>query len=183
MLPRILAVTTLAIATTSTALAGSFSQQLSGSLFGEAGRKHGIDPYLIYSIALVESAYSSQQKGFVAPYTYALRSGLGAEYPATLAEAESALIKHLAGAKTLHSVDVCLMQVNLGWNGHRVNKPADLLNARTCIDTGAAILKDTLSSTDNLYEAIGRYHTWSNKEAASKYATKVITIYNKLPRT
>lgn len=160
----------------------TFSNQLNNSPFGEAGRKYGIDPYLIYSIALVESAFSSGEKGFVKPHKYAVRSSLGAEYPATKREAEKALRKHIEGTTNLRTVDVCLMQVNLGWNGHRVSTPDDLLNIDTCIDTGAAILKDTLNSTSDLYVAIGRYHTWSDPKAAQKYAAKVIRTYNNLPR-
>lgn len=165
-----------------TSFGQSFHQQLTESPFGDAGRKHGIDPYLIYSIALVESAYATKTKGHVAPFQYALRSNLGAEYPGTRKEAEHALNRHLAGAKSLRTIDVCLMQVNLGWNGHRVSKPADLLDLNTCIDTGAAILKDTLASTSSLYEAVGRYHTWLDKDAANRYAAKVIRTYNNLPR-
>jgi soluble lytic murein transglycosylase-like protein len=160
----------------------TFSAQLNASPFGEAGRKHGVDPYLIYSIALVESAYSTGQKGTVAPYRYALRSGLGAEYPSSLEEAKNALERHINHAKSLRSIDVCLMQVNLGWNGHRVGRPEDLLDITVCLDTGAAILKEALDSTSNLYEAVGRYHTWNDRAAAAHYAVKVIKTYNNLPR-
>lgn len=161
----------------------SFHSQISSSVFGEAGRHYSIDPYLLYSIALVESSHGAGNR-LVAPYPYALRSAkLGAEYPATKQDAEIALTNHLQSAHKLHSVDVCLMQVNLGWNGHRVKSPRDLLDLKTCVFTGAAILKDALASTENLYQAIGRYHTWQDQEAAEKYALRVVRIYNKLPRS
>lgn len=161
----------------------SFHSQISSSVFGDAARHFSIDPYLLYSIALVESSHGAGNR-LVAPYPYALRSAqLGAEYPATKQEAEIALVNHLSNARKLHSVDVCLMQVNLGWNGHRVKNPSDLLDLKTCVFTGAAILKDALASTQNLYQAIGRYHTWQDQEAGQKYALRVVRIYNKLPRT
>lgn len=163
--------------------ASSFRAELENSVFGQAGRKHSIDPYLIYAVALVESAYSGgQQKGFVSPYLYAVRSSQGAVYPLNKEDASSALQSHISKSKSLKEIDVCLMQVNLGWNGHRVTNYENLFDLEVCVDAGAAILKENLQSTNSLYEAIGRYNTWGNKEAANKYAVKVVDVYNRLPR-
>lgn len=174
---------TLTVALSPAAHAIDFRSQLENSVFGQAGRKHSIDPYLIYAVALVESAHGGHvEKGFVSPHLYAVRSSKGAAYPKSKAEASVVLQSHIQGAKSLREIDVCLMQVNLGWNGHRVSKYENLFDLEVCVDAGAAILKENLASTNNLYEAIGRYNTWGNREAANKYAIKVVDIYNRLPR-
>lgn len=165
------------------AQASGFRAELENSVFGQAGRKHSIDPYLIYAVALVESAYAGKvEKGFVSPHLYAVRSGKGASYPSNKTEASSVLRSHINEAKSLKEVDVCLMQVNLGWNGHRVSNYENLFDLEVCVDAGAAILKENLQSTNDLYEAIGRYNTWANRDAANKYAIKVVDTYNRLPR-
>lgn len=180
-LSALLAVTLSANATT--AKASTFREQLEHSAFGEAGRNHSIDPYLIYAVALVESAYSHKgDRASVSPYLYAIRSSSGAVYPATREDAQVELQKRVSSSKNLKEIDVCFMQVNLGWNGHRVSDYNNLFDIDTCVNTGAQILKENLNSTSSLYEAIGRYNTWNNKEAAKKYAIKVVDVYNRLPR-
>lgn len=170
-------------ATAATAASSTFREQLEHSVFGKAGRNHSIDPYLIYAVALVEAAYSHKgDRASVSPYLYAIRSSSGAAYPATREDAQVELKKRLASSKNLKEIDVCLMQVNLGWNGHRVTDYNNLFDLDTCVNTGAQILKENLNSTNSLYEAIGRYNTWQNKEAAKKYAIKVVDVYNRLPR-
>lgn len=160
----------------------SFAQQLNSSAFGEAAKAYDIDPYLLYAVALVESGHGAGA-GQVSPHPYAIRSAaLGAEYPESREAAETTLQKHIKHSASLRSVDVCLMQVNLGWNGFRVESPFDLLDLQTCISTGAAILRDALKASSDLYQAIGRYHTWEEGKTAMEYAKRVVHVYNKLPR-
>ena len=150
---------------------------LTNSIFEEVGNKKGIDPYLLYSVALAESAYSPTNNGWVAPYRYTLRTFDRPYYTNSKEEAEKLLTELL---KTHKSIDVGLMQINVKWHAHRIYKPTDLLDARVNLSVGADILKERLSANkNNLFEALGQYHSF-DPNRGYRYASLVINIYNQL---
>jgi len=89
---------------------------LQGTPISEAARRHGIDPLLVYAVALVESA-KAQNRTQVRPWPWTLSSPDGGVYAASKQEATSVL-ERLSKAHG-KNVDVGLMQVNLRWKDER----------------------------------------------------------------
>lgn len=130
---------------------------LTGSIYKTVGVQQNIDPFLLYSISLLESAREASQRGFVAPSPYAIRTPERAIYSSTYAEAVSELAKQISkyGKRKL---DIGLMQIN-GQHWNKVDEPKELFNPYTNVRIGAEILQYALSRSDDLELAIGRYHS------------------------
>src|SRR5690554_2635348 len=140
---------------------------LSGSPYQIVGEEKGIDPLLLYSISLAESAFGSEQRGMIAPHAWTLRSTT-AHYADSRDEAERTLQEFLDSGKT--SIDVGLMQVNVRWNGSRVDSPLDLLDPLTNVRVAADILQEAMDSAQgDLALGIGRYHHWEEEPRARNY--------------
>lgn len=151
---------------------------LKGTVFEKAGRLYDVDPDLIYSISLVESAVTSETLGndFIQPSPYALRTDKP-YYPKTRKDAERQLRALL---KKNRSVDVGLCQINIMWHGHRVSKYADLLDPQINANVAAKILSECIDRYPNdAVAAIGAYHT-SDPARANRYARAVLRIYTKV---
>ncbi|AYN96813.1 lytic transglycosylase domain-containing protein [Pseudomonas sp. LTJR-52] len=145
---------------------------LDNSLFGEIAREHGLPVNLLYSVALAESAYSSD-KG-ISPWPYTLRTATKAYYAKTLAEAENILTELLRSAR---SVDVGIMQVNLYWNSDRIKDPKSLLSPENGLRMGASILSERIKSAPGDLElGIGRYHNIKEEALARNYGARVLAI-------
>ncbi|MBF8643848.1 transglycosylase SLT domain-containing protein [Pseudomonas luteola] len=145
---------------------------LDNSLFGEIAREHGLPVNLLYSVALAESAYSSD-KG-ISPWPYTLRTATKAYYAKTLAEAENILTELLRSAR---SVDVGIMQVNLYWNSDRIKDPKALLSPENGLRMGASILSERIKSAPGDLElGIGRYHNIKEEALARNYGARVLAI-------
>lgn len=162
----------------STAMSSSSAFSLSGTVFDSAARSVGLDPTLLYAVALAESAYSASP-GKVAPSCLAIR-GNKPYYPQTKQEAIGILDRILPLRK---SVDIGCMQINWKWHGDRFDSPEQLLDPVTNINAAATILKDAINSVPNEQTAlgIGRYHHWDVSTAegyqrASDYGTRVLGI-------
>lgn len=151
---------------------------LEGSLFHKNYIETDIDPLLLYSISLAESAYK-RDKINVGPSKYALQHDGKSYYPNNKAEASKILDELLSsGAK---NIDVGLMQVNLLWNGKRVKSPYDLFDPTTNINVASDILLEAmLSSPDDIKLAIGRYHNWTDPVKGMNYANRVLRIYTNI---
>lgn len=154
---------------------------LSNTLFDTYGKKVGLDPKLIYSVALAESAKANDSK-LLSPHPWTLRADT-AFYGKTKEEAKTQLNQLLKKTK---SVDVGLMQVNVRWHGNKVSKPEDLLDPTTNMRVGASYLADMIRSTPHDLElAIGKYHvgptiTDENKDRAKNYGKRVLAIYKNI---
>lgn len=151
---------------------------LDGTLFDKAGKQYGIDPKLVYAVALAESA-SGRGNGAISPWPWTLRSKDAPVYALNRADAEAALEQlQLRYGKRL---DVGLMQINLYWHGQRVDSPALLLDPETNVMNGTAILAEVMRSAPHDPElGIGRYHHWKNEELARNYGSRVLAIYKNL---
>ncbi len=149
---------------------------LNGTSFERAGESVGLDPLLIYAIALLESGYG-HGKGFVGPWHWTLRGPSTALYLDARGQAESELSALL---RTTTRVDVGAMQVNVHWNGHRVTEPSQLLDPELNILVGAAILRDSINSSSDLVLGVGRYHNWSNPERARNYGQRALAVHSNL---
>lgn len=155
-----------------------FALDLSGTIFEKAGKRFNVDPDLLYSISLVESAVTSEELGrnYINPSPYALRTNKP-YYPRTRTDA-SKLLKQLL--RTNKSVDVGLCQINTTWHGHRVPKLSDLLDPQINVNVAAKILSECIDRNPNdAVAAIGAYHT-SDPVRAKRYARTVLRIYTRV---
>lgn len=168
----------LLLSTASTNLLASVPSFLEGSLFHKNYIKTDIDPLLLYSISLAESAYK-RDKSSVGPNKYAIQHDGKSYYPSNRQDATEILDRILKSGAT--NIDVGLMQVNLLWNGHRVKSPHDLFDPTINITVASDILLEAMhSSPDDIKFAIGRYHTWNDPNRGLDYANRVLRIYTNI---
>ena len=157
----------------------SFS--LTGTLFDTYAQDIGVEPELLYAIALAESAKATSN-GNISPSCLAIRADKP-YYPSSLEQAKQ-ILDDLLPYRT--NIDIGCMQINWHWHGHRVNHAYDLLDPNTNIRLAATILKDALESVqDNKVLGIGRYHHWDiNSQAgyqrAYEYGLKVFQVWENL---
>lgn len=159
----------------------SHAFDLSNTLFEKYGSQLGLDPKLIYSVALAESARANSSRN-LGPHPWTLRSDR-AFYKTTKKEAEDTLQLLL---KQTSSIDIGLMQVNFRWHGEKVSSPKDLLDPEINMRVGASYLHEMISSTPHDLElAIGKYHvgpsiTPDNFDRAKNYGKRVLAIYKNI---
>ncbi len=150
---------------------------LESTIWGDIGALHGVDPYLLYAVALTESSRGID--GLSSPWPWALHHGGRTYYPRSSTEALADIRQHRSEHHDL--IDVGLMQVNLRWHGHRVKVLEDLIDPKTNLDLGAKILREAIDSApNNLPLGVGRYHAWRDQKAAERYGHKVIALRNLL---
>ena len=152
---------------------------LKGTEWEQAGEEHGVDPHLLYSVALMESReLSPEDSSLVRPSPYAINAGGVGFFPETLDEAE-ALVEALSFSMDSTNIDVGVMQISLKWHDDKYDNPKDLLDTSTAINVGARILKEAMdSSPDDEVLGAGRYHNWANERRSRAYGRKVIAIRN-----
>ncbi|WP_240342488.1 lytic transglycosylase domain-containing protein [Methylococcus sp. EFPC2] len=151
---------------------------LQGTAWWQIATERGLDPYILYAVALVESA---QINGRLAtPWPWALNRQGRPIIPSSRLEARGILNDTLR--KGIRGIDVGLMQVNVRWNGHRVSRPDDLLDPETNIRVGADVLTEAIDSAPgDLTLGIGRYHTgWRNDADAYRYGRRVLAVAQQL---
>ncbi|MBE0469917.1 MAG: transglycosylase SLT domain-containing protein [Methyloprofundus sp.] len=148
-----------------------FTRPVAANLFDIIGDEKGVNPAVLWLIALQESA----PPGSYAPHPWTANwAGKGYYYPTRL-EAYRAISEAVDEG---YKVDVGLMQVNWFYHEHRFNH--DLwaaLDPEVNIRVAADILLGF--SRHGVYEAIGRYHCpnwqldWCRKRA-ERYSQNVI---------
>lgn len=148
---------------------------LHNTLYETVSLEVGIDPLLLYSVALAESAYRHNDTE-IAPYPWTIRTDKALYFD----NQTQAKIYLETALKRRKSIDVGLMQINVKWHGHRVKDPLTLLDPRTNLRIGAQILKESLrSSPHDLVTGIGRYHSFEQSSAV-QYGRTVLLIYQDL---
>lgn len=151
---------------------------LRNTLWGDVARRHGIDPYILYAVALTESRKNDGQNRVI-PSPWAINNAGNTFIPGSQQEAEALLIQLMDQGK--RNIDVGIMQVNLRWHGHRVAKPEQLLIPSTNLEIGASVLSEAIQSVPgNLAHGIGRYYSWKNELAAIQYGQKVIALADQI---
>jgi hypothetical protein len=171
----LVAVTTLAVSVGASASNNS-AFSIKGSVFEKVGRESKVDPLLLYSIAIVESA-TGAGKGNIRPEELVIRHGGGAEFFETKEQAVKGLNKVL---QSTSNVDVGLMQINLRFHPH--NNPAELFNAETNLRFAANILKKATGSTPDKIIGVGRYHQWTDLALCEWYGKYVWQIHSNLKK-
>lgn len=151
---------------------------LAGTSFDRAAKRYKLDPLLVYSIALAESA-SGRGDGKVGPWQWTLRGPHGPFYGQNQQDTRAKFLEYrrLYGKE----FDVGIMQINLRWNGHRVSSYEDLLDQEQNITTGAEVLSEAIeSSPGDLELGIGRYHNWDDELRARNYGSRILAIWRNL---
>jgi soluble lytic murein transglycosylase-like protein len=145
------------------------------SLWVQVGKESGVDPLLLYSVALVESR-SLLPGGEVAPTPWLFRVNdhliLGERHHVQL---------EMAVASQLGSVvqDVGIMQVYYPMHRDAVRDPLTLLDPRTNISVAAKILRDGMHETHDPVLGVGYYHSHT-PDLARNYGEAVMTVYQRL---
>lgn len=149
-------------------------QKLQNTLWWRIAKQHQLDPYILYAVALKESANDADPAS-VKPWPWALNKSGKALMATSRREAQALLKQSLDEGNRL--IDVGLMQINWRWHGHRVSTPAQLLDPRTNVQIGAELLAAAIrSAPHDLALGIGRYYSWNNAEAAVAYGQSVMAI-------
>ena len=145
------------------------------SLWAQVGKASGIDPLLLYSVALVESK-ALYPGGKVAPTPWLFRVNdhlvRGDRHHVQLEMAAASQF----GAPVQ---DVGIMQVYYPMHRDAVRDPLTLLNPRTNITVAAKILRAGMHQTNNRVLGIGYYHSHT-PSLARDYGIAVLTVYQRL---
>ena len=147
----------------------------------QESRRHNLDPVLLYSVALRESRRMSDD-GLVRPHPWTLNGPNGGEYFESREKAEEALTRYInAGYK---NIDVGWMQVNILYNGDRVNSPIELLDPAVNTRVGAEILAEGIANNpEDIVMGVGRYNAGyspGSETKARSYGKDVMLIYRRI---
>jgi len=142
----------------------------------EIGDEIGVEPALLYAIAIAESK-KYVGKGEVKPWPWTVNSPEGVKWFDNKEEMVDYIGKLIA--KGRRNIDIGIMQVNWHWNGERlVGDHEKLAEPEVCIATGAQVLKEELKRHDgNIVKAVAAYHN-SKPEKGYPYAIRVYAYYN-----
>jgi hypothetical protein len=152
------------------------SVTLKNSIFETVGKEYGLDPALLYSIAIVESGFQHKTQGLM-PWPYTINYGNGAFFADSKQDAQRELARlRRLGAK---SVDVGLMQINTVWHKKRLRN-TDYWDPVQNLRIAATILRECLADSKTLWEGIGKYHTHTKNKRQSDYAVRVLSTYKKI---
>jgi hypothetical protein len=145
------------------------------SLWSQIGKSMGVDPLLLYSVALVESK-ALYPDGKVAPTPWLFRVNdhlvRGDRHDVQLAMAAASQFG--SGVQ-----DVGIMQVYYPMHRDAVRDPLTLLNPRTNITVAATILREGMHQTHDRVLGVGYYHSHT-PSLARDYGTAVLTVYQRL---
>lgn len=150
----------------------------SDSPWSRAAERHDVEVIDLYAIALQESRLR-RPDGLLRPWPWTLHSPeTGSLYFESYEEALDKLTELIAQGKT--NIDVGVMQINWGWNGHRAGDPKRLLQPAENIEIAAEILREHLNELGgDLRRAIARYHS-PRVDRGVPYAASVLAIRDHL---
>jgi len=147
--------------------------------FELAANYEGIDPLLLYAVALQES--KNGKNGYISPSLFAIRDATGSRYFDSQANAEKYLRNLINEGVT--NIDVGAMQINYGQHRDIVKYPELLLDPYLNFRISAKILKYALQSAPNDIElGVGRYHNWRDSSRSRSYGEAVLKLYRELIR-
>jgi len=150
-------------------------QSFPGPLWQQAAMAHGVDPVLLYSVALFESGRcGDKKKGGPWPFALHFNNANVSIYALSAKEA-----KFVLAHVNTDNVDIGLGQVNYKSHKEKVHRPEDLLDPKTNLNIASQILAEAINSTVDQELGVGRYHSWTEWRARA-YGRKVLTIYQAL---
>jgi len=130
----------------------------------------GIPSAVLYAIALQESGRSVHGKLLPWPWTLNI-AGKGYYF-----DSSDSACRHLSATlKTTPAkrVDVGLGQINIGYHGHRVRRPCDLLNPYLNLAIAGQILLEQHKPGQDWLVTMGKYHSPANGNAAVRYRNSI----------
>ena len=159
-----------------------FLPQAPASAFIEVASEHGIQPELLYAIALRESGHTVNQR--FQPHPYALGIGYDLNvgqlqheglYPETLVDAQTTLTRLLdAGYRNM---GIGLMQINIGANRRIIDDPLQLLDPAYNLTVASKVLRYCQSIGSDAASMLSCYRTGSTQsDAGLAYAKEVATL-------
>ena len=158
--------------------ATSSAVELRGTVWDRVAERYQLDPYLLYSIALAESA-TPRGTTTTSPWPWVIRSPGGSIYANSRHEAELRLKREIARWDAAR-IDVGLMQISSRWHRYRVGDINELLDPETNLRIAAEILSEAMRSSPNdIALGVGRYHSWDPRRARW-YGQRVLSIYRNL---
>lgn len=149
--------------------------EFDATAWAEAARPHGLDPELLYALALAESR-RTLGPGRAAPWPWVIRTPTGGYWFDSRAAARRGLAAVLARWPAKR-VDVGAAQINVGWHRRRFGDPARLLELDYNLRVAAAILAEAVASTRDPVLGVGRYHHWAGDDRARTYGQRVWDNY------
>ena len=156
--------------------AGPAPLAFAGTQWDLAARAQGVDPALLYALALARTG-SSEGGGSAAPWPWTLAiRGRQQHYPSR-AQAVAALAQ--IGNDQRDTLEVGLMAIDWRRWRHRLDAPdpATLLESATNLRLGAAILADSLRATPaDPALAVGHAAFPTDATAARAFGRRVLTI-------
>ena len=148
--------------------AGQFT--LSNTAWERAGKSVGVDPYLLYAVALVESMELDSHRQNIRPSPYVIRFPDGPRFPTNQEDAKRLLAAVSPGK--MKELDIGLLQINVGWNGHRVASADMLLDPEINLKVGAVVLAEAIQSAPGDLElGVGHFHHWREEAVARSYGS------------
>ena len=168
----------------------TFAFDLSGTVFESEGTASGVDPYLLYSVALAESGWAPTRGAkLYGPWPLTIRVNTdspkfsGGHRFHSLEKAHQFIDSYLTAGGDPKNIDLGLMQVSYRYHKNLIEEHGgikSMLNLRTNIRAGAQVLRAAIDSSDDPVLSVGRYHTWGDKQAARQYGRWVFEIYERL---
>jgi len=149
-----------------------------GTVWSDVAGEVGVDPGLLYALALTESGRELGEQGH-SPWPWVIRTPSGGYWFDSRAAARRGL-EAVRAEWPADRVDVGAAQINLGWHRHRFGDPAKLLDLRHNLRIAARILADSVASTRDPVLGIGRYHHWQDRERSRSYGQRVWGKYRRI---
>lgn len=125
---------------------------------------------VLYAVALQESGWTWQRR-FV-PWPWTLNIAGEPHRFNTRSQACSALTQALTQVPAKR-IDVGLGQLNVGFQGHRVAHPCQLLDPYRNLQIAATILREHHTADADWLIAAGRYHRPAGGRPASEYRRRI----------
>ena len=144
-------------------------------------RQYGVDPWLLYGVALQESQLKFGARTLPYPWTLCVR-GKGLRY-AGYGETLAALKGYVGRGVT--NVDCGAMQVNWRWHADRLGSFERALDPYPNLSVGAQILRGHYDARGDWRHAIALYHTGSDatvetRQRGERYAAQTLARLERL---
>jgi hypothetical protein len=157
----------------------SHALDLSGTPWEIAASRHGLDPELLYAVAIQASGRPAG-RGTISPWPWTIWTGTGRRFFATRSAALAALREAVREPGDLY---IGLMRVDTKRHAHDFGDPATLLDARSNLMVAAAILAQAIgSSPTDPALGIGRYRYPHDDRAARAYGQRILRLREALER-
>lgn len=128
------------------------------------GRQYGVEPWLLYGVALQESQLKFGNRTLPYPWTLCVR-GQGLRF-GSYAQTLAALRERVGSGIT--NVDCGAMQVNWHWHSDKLGSFERALDPYPNLAVGARILRAHFDASGNWRQAVAHYHTGGDPSAQAR---------------